>query len=543
MKYLALILLTSYSLLGQVDESQSWDESEIRQNTYQFYLQHPIEINQAQEADWYQLGLLNSAQIASFFEFKQATGKFVSIWELQAIPNWDIPTLKRIHDFIICRPMTLSWNWQQSKHLWIHRIEFTLEEKKGFSPPDNRSKVRYFNSPYTELHRYRGQISTPLGLGFLLQKDAGENNIADFSSYYIHWNRPKNTIYKIIVGDFVNQWGQGLVQAGGFSLGKSYESIISTQKFHQGGLPYSSSMEAGFYRGILMGIQGKRWKIESFISKRNWDASLQTDSLGFSYYTSLTSSGLHRTTSELDKKNRVQEWTWGNTLNWHAKNSPLTLQWNLVGSRWSLPKKNSSRAYQAVEWQGSELLNSSLSANFPWKKAQWMAELAISPNSWAMIQGAAWAQSKASDFSYLFRYLSSGYFSPQAQAFSENSEVGNEMGLFLGNQYRWSKRSRLSSYLDFFLFPAQKYLVSQGYSWGWEMLSRYQFERRNKYNFFIQLKWTSKQEDAPKPYQDFIRKHQWQFSGDLKKIIHKKWDWHSRIMATYILSPAQKDWG
>lgn len=544
MKYLALILLSTYSLLGQVDDSLPWDESEIRQNTFQYYLQNPIDINQAQAADWYQLGLVNSTQIVSFLDFKQATGQFLSIWELQAIPNWDIPTLKRIKDFIICRPTPIQWNWQQSKHLWIHRIEFTLEEKKGFSPPDNRSKVRYFDSPYSELHRYRGQISTTWGLGFLLQKDAGENNIADFSSYYLNWNKPKSNIYKIIIGDFVNQWGQGLVQAGGFSLGKSYESIISTQKFHQGGLPYSSSMETGFYRGILIGIQGKQWRMESFISKRNWDASLQTDSLGYSYYTSLTSSGLHRTASELDKKNRVHEWTWGNTLHWQAPNIPIGIQWNIVGSHWSHPKRNSTRAYQAAEWQGSELLNTSISANFPWKRAQWMAELALSgPNSWALIQGAAWAQSKAVDFSYLFRYQSSGYFSPQAQAFGENSEVGNEIGLFLGNQYRWSKRSRLASYVDFFLFPAPKYLVSQAHSWGWEILSRYQYDRRNQYNYFIQFKWTSKQEDAPKPSMDFIRKHQWQISIDYKKPINRKWDWHSRLMATYVFSPAQKDWG
>ncbi|CAM4323299.1 hypothetical protein EWU23_09590 [Cytophagaceae bacterium 50C-KIRBA] len=544
MKYLTIILLSAFSLQGQVDDTQTWDESEIRQSTYQHYLQNPIDINQAQASDWYPLGLLNAKQIASFFDFKKNTGQFLSIWELQAIPDWDIPTLKRIQAFIICRSPNISWDLKSSKHLWIHRMEFTAEEKKGFSPPDGRSKVRYFNSPYTELHRYRGQISTSLGLGFLMQKDAGESDIADFTSFYLHWNKPKSSIHKIIIGDFVNQWGQGLVQAGGFSLGKSYESIISTQKFHQGALPYSSSMESGFYRGLLLGFQKKQWNMESFISKRKWDASVQTDSAGTEFYSTLITSGLHRTLSEVDKINRVQEWSVGNSISWQAKNTPLSIHGNIVWSRWSMPKRNSTKSYQAAEWQGQELVNSSISANFPWKKAQWMAEIALAgPNSWAILQGAAWAHSKATDFSYVFRYQSSRYFSPQAQAFGENSEASNELGLFLGNQYRWSKRSRLSSYLDIFLFPAPKYLVSQAHTWGWETLSRYQFERRNQYNYFIQIKWTSKQEDAPKPYSDIIRRHQWQLSGDFKKAIHKQWDWHSRLMATYIHSPAQKDWG
>lgn len=546
MKYLAIAitLLCAYSLHAQVDDTQTWDESEIRQSAFQHYLQNPIDINLAKPADWYQLGLLNAKQIQSFFEFRNTTGPFLSKWELQAIPDWDLPTLKRIQDFIVCRSTIDRWNIASSRHLWIHRLEFTVEEKKGFSPPDSRSKVRYFDSPYTELHRYKGQISKSLGLGFLLQKDAGENSLTDFSSFYLHWHQPKRLLYKIILGDFVNQWGQGLVQAGGFSLGKSYESIISTQKFHQGGLPYSSSTESGFYRGLLVGFQRKQWSLESLVSQRKWDASVQSDSLGTEFYSSLITSGFHRTPTELDKLNRVKEWSLGNSIVWQAKNSPLSVHGNIVWSRWSMPKRNSGKSYQATEWQGQELTNSSISANFPWKKAQWMAELAIaSPSSWALIQGAAWAQSKASDFSYVFRYQSSSYFSPQAQAFGENSEVRNELGLFLGSQYRWSKRSRLSSYLDIFLFPEPKYLVSQAQTWGWEALSRYQLERRNQYNYFIQMKWTSKQEDAPKPFSAIIRKHQWQLSGDFKKQIHKQWDWHSRLMATYIHSPAQRDWG
>ncbi len=543
MKFLGLLLFASLPLLAQVDETQPWDESEIRSSIFQYYIQNPIDINQAKEADWYHLGLVNSSQIKAFFEFKKATGSFLSIWELQAIPLWDLATLKRIRDFIICRTNSPTWNWQSAKHLWIHRIEFTVEEKKGFSPPDKRSKVRYFNSPYAELHRYRGQISPALGMGFLAQKDAGESQITDFTSFYLQWHKPISTLYKIIVGNFVNQWGQGLIQAGGFSLGKSYESIISTQKFHQGSIPYSSSVESGFYRGLVLGFQRKQWNMETFISKRNWDANIQTDSLGWPYYTSLNRSGLHRTSSELENKNQVQEWSLGNSLNWQARRIPLSLQANIVWSRWSIPKRNSSRAYQIDDWQGNTLVNSSLSTNFTWQKAQWMAELAFAPQSWAFIHGAAWAQSKAIDFSYVFRYASTSYFSPQAQAFGENSEVGNEMGLFIGNQYRWSKRSRLSSYLDLFLFPAAKYQVSQASTWGWELLHRFQFERRNVYNYFIQIKWTSKEEDAPKPVSDLIRKHQWQFSGDLKKTINKKWDWHSRLMGTYLHSPAQKDWG
>lgn len=544
MKYWTIILFFSFPLHAQEKHSPSWEEWEAGQNTYQHFLQNPLDINQATAADWHQLGLLSKGQIDSFLEFKTLTGSFYSIWELQAIPLWDISTLRKIQPFITCQVPFQKWGLESTHHLWIHRIEFTLEEKKGFSPPDNRSKVRYQNSPYAELHRYKGQISPSLSMGFLLQKDAGESEINDFSSAYLQWIKPQNFLYKVIIGDFVQQWGQGLVQAGGFSLGKSYESIISTQKFHLGAIPYSSSVESGFYRGISLGLQKNAWRMECFYSHRYWDATIQKDSISQSYYTSLINTGLHRTSTEISKINQVQEWSWGNSLNWQSPQHAIGVQANMTWSRWSLPKKNGNKNYQMDDWQGNNLLNTSISSHFSWKRALWMAEFAFSnSHAFALMQGAAWAKSKAIDFSYVIRYHSAGYFSPQAQALGESSEVNNELGLFLGNQYHWSKRKRLSSYLDFFLFPAPKFQVNQSNSWGWEALSRYQLEKKSQFQLFLQAKWTSKQEDNTFLKEQLIRKHQWQLSADFKKSMNRYWDWHVRLMGTYILSPVQKDWG
>ena len=53
-------------------------------------------INNASFESLQALGILTIIQINSFFEYKREMGDFVSIYELQAIPNWDIPLIKEV---------------------------------------------------------------------------------------------------------------------------------------------------------------------------------------------------------------------------------------------------------------------------------------------------------------------------------------------------------------------------------------------------------------------------------------------------------------
>jgi len=214
--------------------------------------------------------------------------------------------------------------------------------------------------------RYRGQLNSNLRMGFLLQKDAGEKNLSDFSSGFIEF-KSKGRVEKIIVGDFVNQWGQGLVQSGGFSLGKSFESIKATQKFHLGGLAYSSSTEYGFYRGINTTFKLSEYlRIQSFVSFRNLDATTGTDSLGQPFLRSRVEDGFHRTTSEISHKNAMQERTAGVNLVYSALTFPLVLQINSVLTYWSLPKPEGS-GYKKAEWSGQTLRNYSVSFQYPFR--------------------------------------------------------------------------------------------------------------------------------------------------------------------------------
>lgn len=520
-------------------------EEEEKQSTFQYYFQNPLNINSVTEAEWISLSILTKEQIEAFFAHRRQIKEFISIYELQAIPYFDLLTLRKIQAFIYCSPLKSKlFVSKQASHQILLKTDFTLEEKKGFSPPDSRSKVRYLGSPFNQLLRYRGKINPDLKMGILAQKDAGESNWADFSSAFIEI-KFNHFVEKIILGDFLNQWGQGLMQSGGFSLGKSYESIKATQRFHMGGLPYSSVGENGFYRGIHSSFRcSKNLQFQAFYSQRKLDATIEKDSIGHSFVKSWDIDGFHRTETELNKKENTVEYSMGSSWQYMATDVPLAMQFNVTSTSYSIPKIASYQAYKKSEWSGQQLYNASFSFQFPWNNVRLMGEMALTwPQAIAVIQGGALSLSKKIDFSYLARMYSPSYYSPKSQGFGENPTSANEYGLFVGNQIQFNKRSKISNYLDFFLFPEKKYQVSKEKSYGWEILSRYQWEKRNKRKLFIQLKWTSKEGDGPKPLFLNSRIHQIQVSTDLTQYYQKNFHLHTRIMLHQIASDSQTELG
>lgn len=532
--FVLILILAFQAILAQQSDVFADEE---KQSNYNYFLQNPLQINEVTSDELSALGMLTLAQISTFISHRTQVHYFESIYELQTINGWDLALLKKIKPFLRCNKINKKWHeFHGAKHQLLIRNETTLEEKKGFSPKDARSKTRYLGNSWSHLARYRGQLNAYLRMGALIQKDAGEVNYLDFKSIFIEI-KPNRWLDKIIFGDFINQWGQGLVQSGGFSLGKSFESIKATQKFHLGAIPYTSSGETSFYRGFNIQFHLGSLNFQAFSSIRNLDASLSTDSTDNSkQINSWIEDGYHRTSTEISHQSNVAETAWGGSMQWIHKPTHLAIQFNLSHTLFSLEKSKSTLAYKANSWSGNQVKNYSISFQAPIYTIHFSGEFAWMPeNHFSLIQGGAFAASKKVDLSYLLRYYSPSYFSPKAQGISEGTETTNEAGLFLGNQITFDKRNKLSFYLDIFMFPGLKYEVSQPNSWGWELLSRYQWEKRGKYMFFGQLKWTSKQNDINRNKIALTRNHLLQTSLDLHQFRSKKLNFHTRFMTCLLI--------
>lgn len=506
--------------------------TEEKQGIIAFYQQNPFDINQVEEAELIALGILELNQITAFLSHRRQIGRFLSIYEVQTIQHWGIATLRIMQPLMICKSKPTSWlQAENSKNQIILRTERTLEQKKGFSDPTSRSKVRFAGNPYSTLFRYRGTWNSNIRAGLLLSKDVGEPNYLDFSSAFVELKDRKGHI-KVILGDYINQWGQGLVQSGSFSLGKSYESIRATQKFHGGALAYTSSGESEFYRGINLQTNVNKLQSQIYLSVRNKDLILSKDS---SHFRSFQLDGLHRTPTEISQLNRLTERAAGGNIRFTGKYIDLALA--QTWTHWNYRFQPSN----PLDWRGNLLVNTSLSYIRQQGNIRISGEIAhMGRATWATIQTISWAINKKTDVSGVLRMFEAGYFSPMANAISESSTNKNEVGLFLGHQYQRNKYQRISSYLDVFRFPKANISQWAAGQIGWEMLSRFQWDRRKQGHYFAQIKWTHKY--LISKTLGIIAHNLYQSSFDWDKPF-RKFEWHGRLMWSHIQSKEQHESG
>src|SRR5687768_14988101 len=79
--------------LAQQEEEMNYED--IYENLLQFY-QNPIDLNNTTAEELNSLLLLTPNQIANLLKHRQENGNLMSLYELQAIPGFDLITINRI---------------------------------------------------------------------------------------------------------------------------------------------------------------------------------------------------------------------------------------------------------------------------------------------------------------------------------------------------------------------------------------------------------------------------------------------------------------
>ena len=79
--------------LTDLEQTETEDDSYLQQ--LELYRRNPININTAEANELRELRILTDLQLVNFISYRRIFGKFVSIYELQAIPTWDVNTLKK----------------------------------------------------------------------------------------------------------------------------------------------------------------------------------------------------------------------------------------------------------------------------------------------------------------------------------------------------------------------------------------------------------------------------------------------------------------
>lgn len=456
-------------IASALDEGQELDYTNLFEDLA-FYYEHPLNLNAASVEELRELHILTDIQIANLQKHLARFGAMRSIFELQAIEDFDIPTIRILVWFTTVEPI-LSLKgfspaefWDESTHDLFIRYKRNLQVQEGFVPDPETGLPDYEGSPDYVYSRYRLNYKKSFRAGFTLEKDAGESLEKGPDFYSIHAMYSGQTwLRRLVIGDYQALFGQGLTCWNGLAFGKS--SFISNVKRNGIGLrPYSSVQETNFFRGAAATFGRKNWEVTPFYSNKRLDGNVDeaVDSVLTDdefIVSSLPVGGLHRTASEIANKNQVREIVYGGNI----KYSQRAFSVGFTGIRTALnaqlqPNQDLASLYR---FSGSENSNFGIDYQAVLGNANFFGEAARSQNGGlSMLNGFVAALHPALTVSAVHRWFGNNYQNTKANVFGENSlTASNERALYAGIQANLNPRFTLVAYADIIRYPWLRYRV------------------------------------------------------------------------------------
>src|SRR5205085_5694309 len=95
------------SLNESADEDQPANDEYLQELDH--YRRHPLNINTAEKDDLRLLTVLNEWQIENLISYRKLLGRLISLYELQAVPGWDLLTIRKLWQYLsVNDPVSLS---------------------------------------------------------------------------------------------------------------------------------------------------------------------------------------------------------------------------------------------------------------------------------------------------------------------------------------------------------------------------------------------------------------------------------------------------
>ncbi|MBZ0200345.1 MAG: helix-hairpin-helix domain-containing protein, partial [Ignavibacteriaceae bacterium] len=313
-RFLYIVFILSASLtLAQQDSTNSseviedileTDESEQEDNNLYESLEqlteNPININTADLFELQRIPYIDNYNANLILDYRKKYGYFFSLNELKLIKGLSVDIIKIILPFVTVKDELKQFDVSVPKEYYTANIKLNLRSRMQTDLQQERGYTEgiYIGSPFKSYTRIQGRGYDRFRFGLLIEKDAGERKLNDFSSFFVS---AKNILFidEIIGGDFLVEFGQGLALWSPYGFSKSSDAVLPVKKNADGIKAYTSSDENQFFRGAAAKISYNNYNLTSFFSSHKIDA--RVDSLS-SLILSLPVDGYHRTTNEIGRK-------------------------------------------------------------------------------------------------------------------------------------------------------------------------------------------------------------------------------------------------
>ena len=449
------------------DDVETEDDSYLQQMHH--FLNDPINLNNADESDLKELKVLTALQIQNLISYKKLFGNFINIYELQAVPGWNVSMIRKILPYITVNDQpelftSLGSRLKNGERTVLARITQVLEKSKGYLLDGSTANNFYPGSPQKIFVRYKYSYKNLLQYGITAEKDAGEQFFkgaqkSGFDFYSAHFFAKNIGIIKsLALGDFIVNLGQGLTQWMGLAFKKSSD-VLNIKRQEDVLRPYNSAGEIFFHRGAGITLFKKFLEATAFVSYRKLDANFVVDTLNNEdFVSSLQTSGYHRTNSEVADKNIQRQITFGGNLSFTKNNFHMGI--NGVHYQFKYPINKSDGLYNKYALNGNNWGNYSIDYSYTFKNMHFFGEAATDERfDKAFINGLLISTDAKVDMSFLYRKISKGYQSLYTSAFTESTFPTNENGFYAGISINPTDVWRIDAYADLYSFPWLKYRV------------------------------------------------------------------------------------
>ena len=483
--------------IAETNEEDPKDDNLLQQLDY--FKKHPININTATTEELQTLKSLTDLQIVNLIRYRNVLGNLINIYELQAIPTWDLITIKKILPYtIVGNAVSVKENFlsrfQKGDQSLLFRITRILEKSKGY---DGSLTNHYLGDRNHSMFRYRYQYKDLLYFGLTGDKDAGEQffqgaQSKGFDFYSFHFfARRLGVIKSIALGDYTVNLGQGLIQWQSLAFGKSAE-VMSVKRQSPVLAPYRSAGEFYFNRGMGITLQKKNIEATVFASHKKISGNIVNDSA--ERFTSLLTSGYYRTPSEIADRNKIALTSFGGNISYRTPSLKIGL--NTAVHRFDIPIQKRDEPYNLYAINGKKIFNSSIDYSYTYKNMHLFGEAAVDKDLHkAFVNGILMSVDPKVDLSILYRNIQKEYQSLFGNAFTENTNPVNEKGLYTGIAIRPTQDWQLNAYADFFQFPWIKYLVNAP-GRGYDYLIQLNYQPNKQFGMYVRYKNKNKPVDS-----------------------------------------------
>ncbi len=430
---------TDETILDLLQEPSEESDNSDLYNLIEELIENPLNINEANQDELQRIPYIDFQTANLIVNYRKKYGHFFSINELNSVKGISVETIRKISSFLttgknIYNEKNLQSSFSDNSSFNLRcKFQEDIQDRKGFIENKFKgSKYKIYNRIIAGYKNFE--------IGFLTDKDPGENSLTDFSSYVLSIKKV-GLVKNLILGDYLVNWGQGLVLWSPYGFSKGADAVYSAQKKSQVIKKYTSSAENNFMRGIAANLEFDNFSITAFYSKNNLDANIDSISNGI---LSTPIDGLHRTENEINKRETTAETVYGTALD-------FTNDFVHTGILYYQSVFNNPFIAKSVLGvSGNAFRYTSIFYNLYFTKLNFFGETAYDGKSLSTINGIELPINKDFTFVTSIRSYPKNFNSIHGFSFGEAGK--NEFGIY--NGLKWiSPAGTVNLYYDQFKFP------------------------------------------------------------------------------------------